>query len=323
MRACLSWFPTLALLATVAHAQSFEISEVLPAPILGDPIVEITNVTDDVLDASDVRILIDGSTHQRLPSVNIAPGAYVRIHIGVSGTNTPTDLFTPDAGPLILQQGAVALYQGEVVGDLGTFFENSDHVVDFMQWGAPNQPLAGVAEAAWVWFFANTAIPAPFPTESLAWDEVGNQPGNWFRDISPTLGGPNVQPTASVTIFGGGCSPAAAGPAIGATSPPALGNKDFALSVWSQSQGEPALLFMGLSTTTIPVFGGDCFFHVDQVFRQTPFVIPSAGTYVLPAPIPEDPTLMGVEVVFGVAVANGFGLPVFGIDLSPALVVRL
>lgn len=309
-----SWSPLL--------AQSFKITEVLPAPIVGDPMVEITNLSDLPLDTSDARILIGGQTHERLPSVLLAPGAFLRLHIGVSGTNSATDLFLPDVGPLLLQAQSVALFQGEIVGDLGVFFENPDHIIDFMQWGAPHQAAAGIAEAAWIWFFASTFIPAPFPTESLAWRGQGNQPQDWFRDTSPTLGGPSVQASAQVSALGIPCTPAALGPQLWANSVPALGNKDFRLDAAAQSVGQPALLFVGLDTTTIPVFGGSCFFHVDQIFKTVNFIVPS-GVRQFPLPIPEDPSLVGVQVVFQLAVINGFGIPGQGISLSSAAVINI
>ena len=276
------------------------------------------------LDTASVQLAI-GASFQNLPSTLLAPGAFVRVHVGVAGVDTATDLFAPALGAPDPAADSVALYDASANPPPPLFFDDPANVVDFVQWGAPNQPFASIAQTGGVWFFADTFVPAPAVGQALAWDGQGKQPSDWFRDASPTLGGPNVQPSADVTHFGFQCSPAAFGPMLNASSPPALGNVDFAIDLLTQSLGQPAILFLGTSTVSIPVLGGSCLFHAGGVFTQIPFTTPPSGAVSFPFPLPTSPVLIGLQFVAQAAVVNGFGLPAPfpGIDLSGALVVQI
>ena len=311
--------PSLFLVVAFAVAPSFEISEVLLAPAAGPQIVEIVNTGSVVLDTGEL-LLISGATFQQIPSTPVAPGQLVRLHIGVVGSNTPADLFLPAVGPADPVADSFALYAAPAGGVPPLYFDDPVNIRDFIQWGAPQQPFAGTAEAGLVWFFASTFAPTPGAGESLAWRGSGKQATDWFRDASPTLGLPNVQGTAAVMSFGSQCTPAAAGPALLAPLPPALGNQDFRIDFWTQSHLQPGLLFLGTQLTSVPVFGGLCQFHVGGLFAVAPF-ISQAGDTSFAAPVPDVPALLGQRVVMQVAVQNGFGLAGMATDLSPALVI--
>ncbi len=312
----------IALLAPSDQSPPLEINELVLAPVAGAPIVELTNVGVAPVDSATAQLVV-GNSAEQLPSVLLGPGAFVRVHVGVSGANSPSDLFVPTLANPAPNAGSVAVYVASPGPATSQFLQDPNNVADFVQWGAPFQLYSTVAEAARVWFFANTFVPAPVSGESMAWDGQGNQSMDWFRDTSPILGGTNVQPTAGVSQFGNQCTPAAAGPRLSAESPPALGNRDFRVDFWTQSINQPGILFIGSETTTRPVFGGTCSFHVDQIFSQIPFTASPSGSVNLPIPVPELPVLIGAKFVFGATIANGFGLGPFGIDLSPALVVEL
>ena len=302
-------------------ASDLELNEVLPAPAAGDPIVELANSGAIPCDTASVRLVV-GGTSQVLPSTLLQPGALVRLHVGVAGVDTATDLFLPGVAVPSPVAASVALYVAGPVNPPGSFFADPDNMVDFVQWGAPFQAFATVAEAALVWFWADTFAGAPGGGQSLAFDGAGKQAEDWFRDAGPTPGQPNVQPTADAFVFGAPCSPAAFHPMLGTLTPPALGNLDFAVFLATQSVLQPGVLILGTSTGSIPILGGACTLHVAGIFKMLPILVPADGLQVFPFPVPEDAGLVGGRVVLQAALLNGFGFDP-GIDLSPGLVVDL
>ncbi len=317
----LRFVPIAFALALPASGQGFELSEVLPAPPVGDPLVELVNDGAIPLDTASVRLVV-GVDDEPLPSAVVAPGGFVRIHVGVAGVDTPTDLFVPGLTQPALAADSVALYVEPGGPPPAGYLDDPANLVDFVQWGAPDQPFADVAQDANEWFFASTFVPAPFAGASVAWDGAGSASLDWFRDASPTLGGVNVQPSAALSKFGNQCSAFAAGPMLDAVSPPALGNVDFRIDFWTQSLNQPAILFFGTSTVTVPIFGGTCDFYVGGLFGQLAFVSPPSGMATFPVPVPDVPALLGQRFVVQVGVDNGFGPPFAPpADLSSALVI--
>ena len=185
----------LLALSAPAWAQGFAVNEVLIQPSTGAPVVEITNSGATTLDTADARVVI-AATHEQLASVPLPPGGFVRVHVGVTGINTMSDLFAPTLAAPPLAAGSVALYEGQIVGNPADFFADPTHILDFVQWGGPDQAFADVAEFAGVWFGNHSFVPSPDVDESIAvWNGSGSVPLSWFRDTSPTLGDLNVQPT--------------------------------------------------------------------------------------------------------------------------------
>jgi len=307
MTRCFATLAVLAALAATATAQGllFDITEVVPDPAAGeDQIVEITNATDTTQNAAGWNICIQ-LTYFAIPgpSLMLDPGESVKVHVGVGGQNTSSDVFTGVNFPsLSAADDSVSLY---IPGSGLFFFTNANNIRDFVQWGAGNQPRANVATNAGIWPAIGVFTPVPGTGESLAHDGDGDTPDDWFRDASPTPCEPNLTPTANNVIVGTGCATVGAPPQLLPGSVPALGNQDSTLELVGATPNEPWQLSLGLGTTTIALPNG-CEFHVDTVILGIPF--PSTGPtgdVSLPAVFPDDPSLIGVEVAFQALVDNG------------------
>lgn len=300
---------TLAVLAclSTARAQEFRITEVLPNPVAGDQIVEVTNIGGATANLGGMNLCVQNIYHA-LPSVSLAPGASVRVHMSAAGVNTPTDIFTglsfPSLGFLIQ---SVSLYKP---GAGFIFFGNPANIVDFLQYGAGGQLRSEVAVAAGIWPSIDEFVPSPSAAVSLAWDGGGETAANWFRDTSPTLGAPNLTATSAVASVGSGCG-AVAPPTLSNSSVPAFGNLDLALLVGSSQPNKPALLFVGLGTTSVPVLQV-CSFHVNSVpfLLEIPLATDAAGGIVLPVFV-EIPSLAGIELGFQVLIQGSVPVPKF------------
>jgi len=286
-----------------AHTQDLRITEILPDQTGGDPVIELTNTGGAPLDPVGMNLCVQFQCYV-LPSLALAPGDSVIVHAGVAGIDTATDVYTGAAFPApgAVVEG-VSLY---LPGSGAPFFANPANIVDFVQYGAGNQPQAGVAVAAGIWPSTVEFAQQPFPDISLAWDGFGEGASNWFRDATPTLGGPNLSATAGTTVVGTGCG-AVVPASLTPTSVPAFGNIDFTLVMTSGQPNAPGLLFIGVGTASFPVLQV-CSFHVNPqpLMLEFPVVMDGSGGMVLGLFI-DDVVVVGLEIGFQVVVQGAPG----------------
>jgi len=143
----------LQISASGVNVSSFRITEVQYDEATGKDRVEIANLGGDIGDLGRYRISINGTTSALVPlnSVSVLSGSSpgrVVIHTneGTAGS-TSTSLFM-SIGDLPTT-GSVALYVPNT--KTGTSLTDATQIVDFVQWGASNQPNAATAVAAGVW----------------------------------------------------------------------------------------------------------------------------------------------------------------------------
>ena len=123
-------------------------------------------------------------SYASLPAnVTLEPGAFLVVHVGASGTNTPTDIFLPTASTMNAASSDLGLY---LDGDFG----NPSSMVDFVQWGGGGIGREGVAEDAEIWT-AGDFVPLVAEGHSIEYDGVGDSSGDWADQPEPTLGEPN------------------------------------------------------------------------------------------------------------------------------------
>ncbi|GEM_PF-3558602 len=298
---------------SLSGTQPFRINEVLPAPVVGASIIEVINISAAPADVSGFNLCWQFS-YLGLPSAVLPAGGLLRVHLGASGTNTATDVFVPlGLPPLGTLAEGVSLYRP---GSGFTFFSNPANIVDFVQYGAGNQPRADVAQAAGIWPSTSAFVPAPGTGVTVAWDGDGEGAGDWFRDASPTLGAANLSPGAAALTVGPGCSAGAAS-VLGVNSAVALGNIDLALVLESAPASKPGLLFVGFGTVSLPVLG-ICTFYVNTspVGLELPIATDGSGGFTLPLLL-DDPLFIGVELGLQAIVANDVFSPKF--DMSNGL----
>lgn len=260
-------------------AQGFLLAEISPLPASGDQIVEIVNAGPMAASLGGLNLCVQFS-YRALPAVSVPSGGRVRVHVGVSGTNTAQDVFTGPTFPSLdpLADG-VSLYKP---GAGFTFFDNPANILDFVQYGAAQQPRSDIAVSAGIWPSDADFAVAPGMGQSLAWDGAGHSASNWFRDASPTLGAPNLGATAVELVLGPGCS-ASVPPLLDLVSVPALGNLDLLLSASGGSPFAPSLLIVGLGSAAVPVLQS-CLLQVDTSVAGVllPLALDSNGGLLLP-----------------------------------------
>jgi len=131
---------------------SFRITEVQYNEATGKDRIEIANLGGDPGDLGRYRIAVNGSTSQIVPLNTVfvlsgaSPGRVV-IHTNEGTTgSTQADLFMGGIGNLPTT-GSIALY----VPNTSSSLTDPKQIIDFVQWGAGNQPNAATAVSAGVW----------------------------------------------------------------------------------------------------------------------------------------------------------------------------
>ena len=175
--------------ASGVNIASFRISEVQYNAAGNLDRIEIANLGSDSGDLGRYRIAINGTTAITLPTSSIlvlsggSPGRVV-IHTNQSGTNTSTSLFMPTIGNLP-DIGSVALYAPTTVVAEAVLTDESQ-LIDFVQWGAGNQPNATTAVLAGVWPAVGDFVPAvPVAGDyDLAFCGTASQRGTSFWNVA-------------------------------------------------------------------------------------------------------------------------------------------
>ena len=153
---------TLQISASGVNVSSFRITEVQYNEATGKDRIEITNLGSDVGDLGRYRIAVNGTTAALVPLASVvmlsgsSPGRVV-IHTneGTAGS-TQTNLFIGAIGDLPTT-GSVALYVPNTKP--GSTLADATQIIDFVQWGAGNQPNSATAVAANVWPSAGEFVP--------------------------------------------------------------------------------------------------------------------------------------------------------------------
>jgi len=153
---------TGSLLISTAVVSSFRITEVQYNDATGHDRIEIANLGGDFGDLGRYRISINGTTAATVPLRDVgvqsgsSPGRVViRTNEGTTGSTT-TDLRMGGIGDLPLT-GSVALFAPNTIN---TSLPDATQIVDFVQWGAGNQPNAATAVAAGIWPSTSEFVPA-------------------------------------------------------------------------------------------------------------------------------------------------------------------
>jgi hypothetical protein len=158
------------------------INEVLYDPIgdnAGNQLVELKNVGSEPVELEDWWFCAR-QDYAKIPNVTMAPGEFLVAHIGVNGTNTPTDVFLPFM--LTLQS----------ISDLGLYrnsnFTNPGSMVHFVQWGGvppTNRQSEAVAAGLWT---AGEFVAGVAEGSSIEYDGSGNSASDWFEQPNPNIG---------------------------------------------------------------------------------------------------------------------------------------
>lgn len=283
------------------------INEVIFGVGAADDIVELINDSGANTNTSGVNMCSDFQ-YAALASATVAPGGTIRVHVGVAGTNTPTDLFTGVAmSPLSSTSGNMSLY---IPGSGFPFFSNPANLVDFLQWGFGGQPRSDLAAANGSWPSTGAFLATVADGQSLAWDGAGDALADWFRDGSPTDGAPNLTGTAATSDLGPGCD-VGTPDRLELLGAPALGNLDLALSVETDNPSAPSVLFIGIGSINANVLQV-CHFYVDQSVASLfiNFNTNGSGNRLIPIPI-DDPSIAGIPISVQAAVSNAVPFPKF------------
>ncbi len=279
---------------------SFRMTEVLLRPAFQpspSQIIEITNTGNTSADLGQLQLCMQQFVSVKLADLIVPPGGSVRVHVGDSGIDTATDLWLPVGVPnLSITAGSLMLSSWQPVPFPPALCLDPANIVDFMQWGAPNQNGATVAVQAGRWLQASQFLPTTDLDVSLALGTSGGLAGNWFRDVTPTLGGPNVTPSARTEFLFPACSPLALPPMM-TSGTPALGNLDFTVDILHQVPFSPAIIYVGLGHQGTPIPSPFlCIFFVDQILTQISTTADAAGQISFPWPVPHQTSLIGIDL---------------------------
>ena len=169
----------------------FRLTEVQFNDAAGDRI-EISNVGQVTGDLRSYRLAI-AETGIGVPIVNtdypVPVGGRITVH-NTAGTNTATDLFLPGLGNLGDPAGSVALYAPSSVSPQNAL-TNALLLIDFVQWGAGNQPNEGTANTAGFWV-PGTSINNVAPGHSIEWCQntaMSHGATRWAEISPPNFGG--------------------------------------------------------------------------------------------------------------------------------------
>jgi plastocyanin len=187
---------------------SFRITEVQFNGPAGQDTIEITNLGTDSGDLGRYRIAVNGTSAAVVPltSVFVGQNGRVRIYPNKSGTSTSTDIFLPGLGDLPTS-GSIALYVPNTTP--GAPLTDATQIIDFVQWGAGNQPNLTTAIAGGAWLTNNYVDDngSPVPT-NLAYDitfcGTANDRGRdyWFVALHNFGAQPRCSTPTNATTWG-------------------------------------------------------------------------------------------------------------------------
>ncbi len=149
----------------------------------GDDRVEIFNKGTETADLSDYWLCLGPQTYRKIGDL------------------------TPESGNIELEAGGYLVLSYDLPdtdGGLGLYstneFENSEAIVDFVQYGAAGSVRENVAVAAGIWTageFVPTVISAD---HSIIFDGDGNGAANWAETTTPTFGQENMLMVAQRSV---------------------------------------------------------------------------------------------------------------------------
>lgn len=180
---------SLTISASGVQVSSFRITEVQYNEAAGHDRIEIANLGGDVGDLGRYRISINGTSAVTVPLNSVivlsggSPGrVVVNTNNGTTGSSA-TNLFMGGIGNLGTS-GSVTLFGPNTKA--GTLLTDATQVVDFVQWGAGNQPGAATAVAAGVWPSVGEFVPeVPVVGDyDLAFCGTVTQRGASFWDVA-------------------------------------------------------------------------------------------------------------------------------------------
>jgi len=118
----------------------------------------------------------------------LLPGKLLLIHLGVTGTDGPSDLYTGGNFATFGPSDSVALFASSATG-------NSTFLIDFQEWGGTGLANENLAIQAGLWT-AGTSLSTNglIAGGSLAGMDGGSGPLKWVVDNTPTPGSPNTDP---------------------------------------------------------------------------------------------------------------------------------
>ncbi len=173
----------------------FRITEVLFNDAGGLDLIEITNLGDAAGNLGRYRVVTStGAGTLPVNNLAVAAGGQVLLHVNSTGTNNATNVFLP-AFPELPAIGSVALFVPYSKSG-PTFADSTQHLVDFVQWGAGGQRTQTVATSAFVgasstpFWTAGQFVTGAAAGHSIAFCGTSGQYGasTWSEIITPNLG---------------------------------------------------------------------------------------------------------------------------------------
>ncbi|MCA8974705.1 MAG: hypothetical protein KDC98_08280 [Planctomycetes bacterium] len=291
-----------------------EFTEVLADPVgpnAGAQVVEVRGSGNVAADFNGWYLVTPAGSYA-MPAVVMPHDGIALLHLGQSGTSTPTDLYLPSV-PTLTASDSLALFRSAAV-------TNPADLVDFVAWGGGQGAIA-TAVLAGQWPSALSSITSTVPEgQTLAhYDDVsyGNRsrPESWFVDGTPTLGLANDG--GGIFAGGYGCPQVAYAPQIGSG---AENNRPWLGESWRLDVGNlppvSTWIFVAFGLDSIGSLALDpygitgCFFEVDPMAVLTRLMPPSYGTIV--TQLPANAAFVGLELrlqgVVPVAGANAAGV---------------
>lgn len=173
----------------------FRITEVIFNAAGSLDLIEITNLGDAAGNLGRYR-LVSSSGVANLPvnSQIVAPNGQVVLHLNATGSNNASNVYMPTF-PELPNVGSVALFVPHTKAG-PTFTDSTNHLVDFVQWGAGGQRTQTVATAATVgatatpFWTAGQFVTGAASGHSIAFCGTRGQYGasTWSEITTPNIG---------------------------------------------------------------------------------------------------------------------------------------
>ena len=147
----------------------------------GKEYIRLYNNSDSSVDLTNWSIDPSSANYFIIPSFTLNAKSFVNIHIGISGTNTATDLYDNGSANMGNTSGPIALFNHATTHKAETF-------VDYIEYGVGGQTNESEAVKTGIWA-TNAFIPdvAEGKTIKLKTDGVDtNSPGDWV-ETNPSI----------------------------------------------------------------------------------------------------------------------------------------